>query len=112
MIATDLKPPRETASKIGPTATALRLDVTQEEDWRSVAAKAQDVAEVDIVVNNAGYLPNRSIDDLDLQTWRKAFATSLDSHFLSAKYFLPMMRKKKWGRSTYRQTWWAWRYLA
>src|SRR5712671_299762 len=26
------------------------------------------------------------------------FATNLDSHFLSVKYFLPAMRKKKWGR--------------
>ena len=25
-------------------------------------------------------------------------ATNLDSHFLSAKYFLPPMRKRKWGR--------------
>ena len=25
-------------------------------------------------------------------------ATNLDSHFLSAKYLLPEMRKKKWGR--------------
>ena len=49
-------------------------------------------------MNNAGYFPNRSIDDLDLATWRKTFATNLDSHFLSAKYFLPKMRKKKWGR--------------
>ena len=98
VIATDLKPPLETIGKIGPTAYALELDVTQEEQWRSVAAKARDVGEVDIVVNNAGYFPNRSIDDLDLQTWRKTFATNLDSHFLSAKYFLPAMRKKKWGR--------------
>jgi len=58
----------------------------------------RDVGEVDIVVNNAGYFPNRSIDELDLATWRKTFATNLDSHFLSAKYFLPTMRKKKWGR--------------
>jgi len=55
------------------------------------------VGEVDIVVNNAGYA-NRSIDELDLATWRKTFATNLDSHFLIAKYFLPTMRKKKWGR--------------
>jgi NAD(P)-dependent dehydrogenase (short-subunit alcohol dehydrogenase family) len=53
---------------------------------------------VDIVVNNAGYFPNRSIDELDLPMWRKTIATNLDSHFLSAKYFLPTMRKKKWGR--------------
>src|SRR6478609_11843561 len=98
VIATDLAPPHETARKIGPTAQALQLDVTQEEQWRSAATKAQDVGGVDIVVNNAGYFPNRSIDELDLATWRKTFATNLDAHFLSVKTFLPAMRKKKWGR--------------
>ena len=98
VIATDISPPDETVNKIGPTAYALQLDVTQEEDWRRVAAKSRDVGEVDIVVNNAGYFPNRSIDDLDLAMWRKTMATNLDSHFLSAKYFLPTMRTKKWGR--------------
>ena len=53
---------------------------------------------MDIVVNNAGYFPNRSIDELDLSTWRRTIATNLESHFLSVKYFLPAMRKKKWGR--------------
>src|ERR1700726_1504909 len=42
VIATDLKPPHETATKIGPTASALQLDVTQEEDWRSAAVKSRD----------------------------------------------------------------------
>ena len=98
VIATDLTPPEETVRKICPAAFALQLDVTQEEQWRSAAAKTQDVGEVDIVVNNAGHFPNRSIDELDLATWRKTFATNLDSHFLSVKYFLPTMRKKKWGR--------------
>ena len=86
MIATDLKPPAETANKIGPKAYAFQLDVTQEEDWRSIAAKSRDVGEVHIVVNNAGYFPNRSVDGLDLATWRKTMATNLDSHFLSVKY--------------------------
>jgi NAD(P)-dependent dehydrogenase (short-subunit alcohol dehydrogenase family) len=98
VIATDLKPPHETARKIGPTTTALQLDVTQEEDWRSASVKSREVGEVDIVVNNAGYFPNRPIEELDLPTWRKAMATNLDSHFLSAKYFLPAMRRKRWGR--------------
>jgi len=98
VIATDLKLPEETANRIGPKAYAFQLDVTREEDWQSVAAKSRDVGEVDVVVNNAGYFPNRSIDELDLATWRKTMATNLDAHFLSAKYFLPNMRKKKWGR--------------
>jgi NAD(P)-dependent dehydrogenase (short-subunit alcohol dehydrogenase family) len=113
VIATDLGPSHETVSKIGPAAYALELDVTQEEQWRSVAAQTREVGEDDIVVNNAGYFPSRSIDELDLQTWRKTFATNLDSHFLSAKYFLPTMRKKKWGRFVgIHQTWLAWQYLA
>jgi NAD(P)-dependent dehydrogenase (short-subunit alcohol dehydrogenase family) len=98
VIATDLQPPHETVRRIGSTAYALQLDVTQEERWHSVACKARDIGDVDIVVNNAGYFPNRLIDELDLPTWRKTMATNLDSHFLSVKYFLPAMRKKKWGR--------------
>src|ERR1700722_6368743 len=98
VIATDLKPPHETARKIGATATPLQLDVAQEEDWRSVSVRSRDIGEVDIVVNNAGYFPNRPIDELDLPTWRKTMAVNLDSHFLSAKYFLPQMRERKWGR--------------
>jgi NAD(P)-dependent dehydrogenase (short-subunit alcohol dehydrogenase family) len=98
VIVTDLTLPQETVDRIGPTGHAFQLDVTREEDWRSLSSKSRDVGEVDIVVNNAGYFPNRSIDDLDLATWRKTMATNLDSHFLSAKYFLPAMRKKKWGR--------------
>lgn len=98
VIATDLRPPLETASRIGQTGYALALDVTEEAQWHAVAAEAGKIGDVDIVVNNAGYFPNRSIDELDLATWRRTFATNLDSHFLSVKYFLPAMRKKKWGR--------------
>jgi NAD(P)-dependent dehydrogenase (short-subunit alcohol dehydrogenase family) len=113
VIATDLTPPLETVNKIGPTAHAFQLDVTQEEDWRSVSVESRDVGDVDIVVNNAGYFPNRSIDELDPPTWRRTMATNLDAQFLSAKYFLPAMRKKKWGRFVaYRQTWSAWPYPA
>jgi NAD(P)-dependent dehydrogenase (short-subunit alcohol dehydrogenase family) len=98
VIVTDVTAPIDTAKKIGSAALALQLDVTKEEDWRAVREKSRDFGEADIVINNAGYFPNRSIDDLDLQTWRRTFATNLDSHFLSVKYFLPTMRKKKWGR--------------
>jgi 3-oxoacyl-[acyl-carrier protein] reductase len=98
VIATDLRLPQVTTDKIGAAAMALELDVAQEEAWRSAFQKSQEVGGVDIVVNNAGYFPNRPIDELDLATWRKTMATNLDSHFLSAKFFLPAMRAKKWGR--------------
>src|SRR6266850_2155212 len=78
VIATDLTPPNGTVEKIGPAAHAFQHDVTQEEDWRSVSVKSRDVGDVDIVVNNAGYFPNRSIDELNMATWRKTMATNFD----------------------------------
>src|ERR1700752_884465 len=98
VIATALAVPHETVNKIGPAARGFQLDVTREEAWRSLSLESRTVGDIDIVVNNAGYFPNRPIDELDLATWRRTFATNLDSHFLSAKFFLPAMRKKKWGR--------------
>ena len=98
VIATDILIPQETLKKIGPAASGFQLDVTKEEDWKSLALKTGDLGGVDIVVNNAGYFPNQSIDQLELSTWRKTMSTNLDSHFLSVKTFLPGMRKKKWGR--------------
>jgi NAD(P)-dependent dehydrogenase (short-subunit alcohol dehydrogenase family) len=98
VIATDILVPQETLKKIGPTASGYPLDVTKEDDWQSLSLKTKALGGVDIVVNNAGYFPNRPIDQLDLATWQKTIATNLDSHFLSVKTFLPYMRKKKWGR--------------
>jgi NAD(P)-dependent dehydrogenase (short-subunit alcohol dehydrogenase family) len=98
VIATDIFVPQETLKKIGPAASGYNLDVTKEDDWKSLALKTIDLGGVDIVVNNAGYFPNRSIDQLELSTWRQTMYTNLDSHFLSVKTFLHYMRKKKWGR--------------
>ena len=88
VIATDRTPPLETASKIGSTGYALALDVTEEEQWRSVAAQAGNIGDVHIVVNNAGYFPNRTIDELDLATWRRTLATNLDAHFPECEILL------------------------
>jgi 3-oxoacyl-[acyl-carrier protein] reductase len=98
VIATDLQVPDETVERIGMRAYGFQLDVTNEENWQAIAREARRIGDLDIVVNNAGYFPNRIIDELDLQTWRRTMATNLDAHFLSAKYFLPPMRKLKWGR--------------
>jgi len=98
VIATDISSPGETVRLLGTAGYGHQLDVTKEEDWQSLVLKGEALGGVDIVVNNAGYFPNRPIDELDLATWRRTMTTNLDSHFLSVKAFLPGMRKKKWGR--------------
>ena len=97
VIATDLEPPHETARKIGPEAFALQLDVTREEDWRSVAGKAQDLGDVDIVVNNAGYFPNRTIDDLDLADVAKDDGYELRLSLLERQIFLTSDEEEEVG---------------
>ena len=69
-IVTDLTLPKETVSKIGPTGHAFQLDVTQEEDWRSLSLKSRDVGDVDIVVNNAGYFHVRKVLGRGQNSWR------------------------------------------
>jgi NAD(P)-dependent dehydrogenase (short-subunit alcohol dehydrogenase family) len=98
VIATDLTAPHDTVRTIGATAYALQLDVSKDEQWRVVSDRSKDVGDVEIVVNNAGFFPNRPIDELDFPTWQKTMATNLDAHFLSVKHFLPAMRRTKWGR--------------
>jgi NAD(P)-dependent dehydrogenase (short-subunit alcohol dehydrogenase family) len=98
VVATDLTIPEDTLGKIGSDALGFKLDVTKEEDWQYVLLGTQELGCVDIVVNNAGYFPNRPIEELDFATWRRTMSTNLDAHFLSVKHFLPAMKKKKWGR--------------
>jgi short chain dehydrogenase len=43
VIVTDLTLPQQTVNKIGPTGHPFQLDVTQEEDWRSLSLKSRDV---------------------------------------------------------------------
>ncbi len=83
----------------GGKAIAIRCDVSKEEDWNAAGeAVRKEYDRCDILVNNAGIYPNVHIDDLDFKTWRRTFEINLDSLFLSAKVFVPMMRKNKWGR--------------
>jgi NAD(P)-dependent dehydrogenase (short-subunit alcohol dehydrogenase family) len=83
----------------GGTCIAIDCDVSREADW-SAASKLvnKTFGRCDILVNNAGVYPNVHIDDLDFETWRRTFEINLDSLFLSAKAFVPMMRENKWGR--------------
>jgi NAD(P)-dependent dehydrogenase (short-subunit alcohol dehydrogenase family) len=99
VVAVDLVFPSVTVDSIGKMAVGVVADVSTREGWASIAAVAhQAFGGVDIVVNNAAFYPNRPIDELDLETWQRTMSVNLDSHFLSAKQFIPGMRSRKWGR--------------
>ena len=99
VVAVDLQPPTATVSTMGSSAVGVAADVSTPDGWAAIAREAEAAfGDVTIVINNAAYYPNHPIEDLDLDTWRRTMAVNLDAHFLSAKQFVPGMRRHKWGR--------------
>jgi NAD(P)-dependent dehydrogenase (short-subunit alcohol dehydrogenase family) len=99
LVLVDLEESADTAAKLDSRTLVLRADVSQDADWQRVA-QAVDTrfGRCDIVVNNAAYMKDGTIDHLDYTTWRRALAVNLDSQFFSAKHFVPRMRRNHLGR--------------
>lgn len=99
IVAVDLEFPSATIAAIGEKAVGVIADVSTQEGWAAIAKAAKDAfGDVDIVVNNAAFYPNHPIDELDFDTWQRTMSINLGAQFLSAKQFVPDMRRKKWGR--------------
>lgn len=83
---------REVARGIGDNALFLRLDVTDEDNWKSViSATLESFGRLDILVNNAGMIALGTIVDTDLATWRRINAVNSDGVFLGCKHAIPAM---------------------
>src|SRR5712675_2238058 len=99
LVLIDLEEAADTAAQVGGRTLVLRADVSQDADWQRIAREVDShFGRCDIVVNNAAYMKGGTIDELDYELWRKTLAVNLDAHFLSAKHFVPRMRKNSWGR--------------
>ena len=86
------------ADAIGEAAVFMRLDVTDEENWRSVvAATLEQFGRLDILVNNAGMIALGSIVDTDLASWRQINAVNSDGVFLGCKHAIPAMAESGGG---------------
>jgi NAD(P)-dependent dehydrogenase (short-subunit alcohol dehydrogenase family) len=75
-------------------ASAMRLDVTDEEQWIATIATCRRVfGALNILVNNAGIVAVGSVEDLTLAQWRQSMAINADGTFLGCKHALPLMRE-------------------
>jgi len=53
---------------------------------------------VDVLVNNAGIAgPTADVEDISLNAWRECLAIDLDSHFLTCKTVVPVMKQQRAG---------------
>ncbi len=83
---------RAVAEAIGDRAVFMRLDVTDEENWKAVvAATVERFGRLDILVNNAGMIALGSVVDTDLDSWRRINAVNSDGVFLGCKHAIPAM---------------------
>ncbi len=99
LVLIDLEAPLETAKMVSGEPLVLTGDVSRLDCWHDFAKAVDErFGRCDIVVNNAGIYPFALIDELDETLWEKTLRVNLYSHFFSAKTFLPLMRRNKWGR--------------
>ena len=77
----------------GFTACFMKLDVSQEADWKSVMEETvKKYGKVNILVNNAGISLGKDIVDTTLADWNKIMDINSTGCFLGTKYAIEYMR--------------------
>ena len=74
--------------------TFYHLDVTNEDSWKNVIDSLQKAfGKLDVLINNAGQLLMKTIQDTSLNEWEFIQKVNVTSMFLGTKLALPLMRK-------------------
>lgn len=82
----------------GGEAVALKLDVTVEEDWKSVVKETIDkFGKIDILVNNAGIGGRNNIENTGPEEWEHVLVVDITGVFLGMKHVIPIMKKNGGG---------------
>lgn len=86
------------AEELGEKAIFLKHDVTNTSDWERVVRETEAAfGPVNVLVNNAGIIINKFIEDMTEEEYKKVIFVNQLGVFLGMKAVLPSMRKTKGG---------------
>lgn len=86
------------ANELGELAAYRHLDVASEDEWIAAVADAEDrFGPVTILVNNAGILDFASIEDQDVERFRRVIDVNLIGTMIGMKCVAPSMRRAGGG---------------
>jgi 3(or 17)beta-hydroxysteroid dehydrogenase len=78
----------------GGRAIFIKHDVTSEGDWARVIEKTlAEFGKLDVLVNNAGIMFVKPIEDISLEEWHRVMSINLDGVFLGTKHAVGAMKK-------------------
>ncbi len=103
LCARDAQTLSETAAAIAETnnahVLAIPADVTVPDDIKRVVDSGiERFGRIDILITNAGGPPAGRFDQLTREQWERAIRLTLLSAVELARYVLPGMRERRWGR--------------
>ena len=85
-------------AEAGLDATYLHLDVTHASEWASAVDTAvQKYGGLHVLVNNAGILIRKSIEDTTEEEWDRIMGVNVKGVFLGTKHTIPAMRNSGGG---------------
>ena len=82
----------------GHDASYVHLDVTKEDDWQAAVALAESrYGKLDVLVNNAGILIRKPVEETTVEEWDHLMAINVRGVFLGTKAAIPAMRRAGGG---------------
>jgi len=84
---------------LGHSATELPCDLADPASVQAFAATVlRETGRVDVLVNNAAFMPMAGLRELSAELWRQIMTVNVDAPFLLAQAFSVGMADRGWGR--------------